>query len=106
MDNDLRSFATGGLLTESGRKDLVAFSSCGVFISVIVVTLLPGRQLYAQHRQRFLLPGERVLELAEIRVFMLYAEERNLELQASERPLELAASERDLELIADEEITW
>lgn len=107
MDADLRSFTTGGLLTESGRKDLVAFASCGVFISVIIVVLLPGRQLYASHRQRGMIPMERVLDLVEMRAFMLYAEERiPLELIAAERDTELVASDRELELIADEEITW
>jgi len=69
-------------------------------------SVLAGRELYADHRQRFMIPEERVLELAGFRLLMLFAEKRELEICASERKTELMAGDRELELIADEEKTW
>jgi len=99
-------YATGGLLTDNGQADLTAFASAGLFSRIVVIVVLPERELYALHRQLKLLSETRLFELTGLRVVVLYAREAEPEMEAADRNVTLMAGDRNFELITDEELTW
>jgi hypothetical protein len=103
---DLTAYATAGLFTESGQADLTAFASSGVLSGIYVIVISDGRELIALHRLRWMIPEERNLEIAELRVLKLSMGARKSDMAAASRLLTLHAVERKTELYADEEITW